>query len=179
MSRCFNWFPISGLGKPNLYHNLGDFTRMGDFTLWVVIFWIVGLKSGKPLMFFGCDSKLITLFKLIHYHYSSRRVRYSFSVISSKNWFYRTIFLFESSIRSGSSILSTPTIQRNEWFVNLCNHRDYLISPHYLIPSKRNHCGCTPTFTPILVFVLWNLSYQNRVLNHSYTLTFAVSFQKI
>jgi len=51
---------------------------------------MVGLKSGKPLMFFGCDSKLITLFKLINYHYSSRRVRYSFSVISSKDWFYRT-----------------------------------------------------------------------------------------
>ena len=32
MSRCLTWFPISGLGKPNLYHNLGDFTRMGDFT---------------------------------------------------------------------------------------------------------------------------------------------------
>ena len=23
MSRCFNWFPISGLGEPKLYHNLG------------------------------------------------------------------------------------------------------------------------------------------------------------
>ena len=22
MSRCFNWFPISGLGEPKLYHNL-------------------------------------------------------------------------------------------------------------------------------------------------------------
>jgi hypothetical protein len=28
MSRCFTWFPISGLGKPKLYHNLEDFTRM-------------------------------------------------------------------------------------------------------------------------------------------------------
>jgi hypothetical protein len=28
MSRCFTWFPISGLGKPNIYHNLEDFTRM-------------------------------------------------------------------------------------------------------------------------------------------------------
>ena len=26
MSRCFNWFPISGLGEPKLYHNLGDFS---------------------------------------------------------------------------------------------------------------------------------------------------------
>ena len=29
MSRCFNWFPIGGLGKPKLYQNLGDFTRSG------------------------------------------------------------------------------------------------------------------------------------------------------
>jgi len=33
----------------------------------------------------------------------------------------------------GSSNLSTPTIQRNEWFLNLCNHRDYLIMKHLLI----------------------------------------------
>ena len=26
MNRCFNWFPISGLGEPNIYQNLGDFT---------------------------------------------------------------------------------------------------------------------------------------------------------
>ena len=30
MSICLTWFPISGLGKPNLYHNLGDFTRMWE-----------------------------------------------------------------------------------------------------------------------------------------------------
>jgi len=35
MSRCFTWFPISGLGEPYLYHNLEDFTRSGDFT-WMV-----------------------------------------------------------------------------------------------------------------------------------------------
>jgi len=32
MSRCFTWFPIGGLGEPNLYQNMGDFTRIGDFT---------------------------------------------------------------------------------------------------------------------------------------------------
>ena len=32
MSRCFTWFPIIGLGEPNIYHNYGDFTRIGDFT---------------------------------------------------------------------------------------------------------------------------------------------------
>ena len=35
MSRCFTWFPISGLGEPNLYHNLVDFTRIGEFDLGV------------------------------------------------------------------------------------------------------------------------------------------------
>ena len=28
MSRCFNWFPISGLGKPKLYQNMWCFTRI-------------------------------------------------------------------------------------------------------------------------------------------------------
>ena len=29
--RCFTKFPIGGLGEPNIYQNLGDFTRSGDF----------------------------------------------------------------------------------------------------------------------------------------------------
>ena len=33
MSICLNWFPISVLGEPNIYHNLGDFTRMWGFLL--------------------------------------------------------------------------------------------------------------------------------------------------
>ena len=32
MSICLTWFPISGLGKPKLYQNLGCFTRIGYFT---------------------------------------------------------------------------------------------------------------------------------------------------
>jgi len=36
MSECFTWFPISGLGEPYLYQNLGYFTRIGDFT-WRVV----------------------------------------------------------------------------------------------------------------------------------------------
>ena len=32
MSRCLTWFPISGLGEPKLYQNLGCFTMCGDFT---------------------------------------------------------------------------------------------------------------------------------------------------
>ena len=35
MSICLTWFPISGLGEPNIYQNLGDFTRIWDFT-WMV-----------------------------------------------------------------------------------------------------------------------------------------------
>ena len=33
MSVCFNWFPISGLGKPKLYQNMWCFTRMWGFYL--------------------------------------------------------------------------------------------------------------------------------------------------
>ena len=32
MSKCLTWFPISGLGEPYLYQNLGCFTMCGDFT---------------------------------------------------------------------------------------------------------------------------------------------------
>ena len=32
MSRCFTWFPIGGLGEPNIYHQSVCFTRNGDFT---------------------------------------------------------------------------------------------------------------------------------------------------
>ena len=32
MSICLTWFPIIGLGEPNIYHNLEDFTIIGDFT---------------------------------------------------------------------------------------------------------------------------------------------------
>ena len=32
MSICFTRVPIGGLGEPNIYQNLGDFTRIGDFT---------------------------------------------------------------------------------------------------------------------------------------------------
>ena len=27
MSRCFTWFPISGLGEPNIYHDSGGFYK--------------------------------------------------------------------------------------------------------------------------------------------------------
>jgi len=33
MGRCFTWFPISGLGEPNIYQNLVCFTRMWGFYL--------------------------------------------------------------------------------------------------------------------------------------------------
>ena len=31
-SECFTWFPISGLGEPNIYQNLGNLSINGDFT---------------------------------------------------------------------------------------------------------------------------------------------------
>ena len=27
---CLTWFPISGLGQPNIYHHLWDFTRIRE-----------------------------------------------------------------------------------------------------------------------------------------------------
>ena len=30
MSRCFTWFHIGDLGEPNIYHDLGEFTRMWE-----------------------------------------------------------------------------------------------------------------------------------------------------
>ena len=30
MSICLNWFPISGLGLPNIYQNLGDLSINGE-----------------------------------------------------------------------------------------------------------------------------------------------------
>ena len=33
MSICLTRFPISGLGEPNIYQNLGDFTRRWGFYL--------------------------------------------------------------------------------------------------------------------------------------------------
>ena len=32
ISRCLTWFHIGDLGEPNIYHDSGDFTRIGDFT---------------------------------------------------------------------------------------------------------------------------------------------------
>jgi len=33
MSRCFTWFPINGLGEPNIYHDSGGFYKNGGFYL--------------------------------------------------------------------------------------------------------------------------------------------------
>ena len=30
MSRCLTWFPIGGLGEPNIYHQSVCFTRIGE-----------------------------------------------------------------------------------------------------------------------------------------------------
>ena len=41
MSRCLTWVPISGLGEPKLYQNLGDFTRIWDFGEFLVFFQVL------------------------------------------------------------------------------------------------------------------------------------------
>ena len=33
MSRCLTWFPISGLGEPNIYHDSGVFYKNGRILL--------------------------------------------------------------------------------------------------------------------------------------------------
>jgi len=33
MSICLTWFPIGGLGEPNIYHDLGVFYNVWDFYL--------------------------------------------------------------------------------------------------------------------------------------------------
>ncbi len=56
MSRCFTWFPISGLGKPKLYQNLMWITMCGGFYDIVVffdceVFWGVFVLEGGLLVF--------------------------------------------------------------------------------------------------------------------------------
>ena len=34
MSRCFTWFPISGLGEPNIYHDSGVFYKKVGIRSW-------------------------------------------------------------------------------------------------------------------------------------------------
>ena len=49
MSICLKRVPISGLGEPNIYHDLGNFTRMRDFTWRVVnMDLIVKEPTNKP-----------------------------------------------------------------------------------------------------------------------------------
>ena len=50
MSTCFTWLPIASFGDPNIYQNLGDFTRMWDFT-WRVSYCeeLVGPSEDKKI----------------------------------------------------------------------------------------------------------------------------------
>ena len=41
MSICLTWFPISGLGKPQLYQKMEDFTRMWGFYLGVYLVGVI------------------------------------------------------------------------------------------------------------------------------------------
>ena len=57
MSRCFTWFPIGGLGEPNIYHDSGVFYKnVGSYLVGVLQSWIiVQLVSLKK---FGSDSQM-------------------------------------------------------------------------------------------------------------------------
>ena len=49
-------FPFGGLGEPNIYHNLGDFTRNGDFT-WREFVWVINNYISQEMIMWsdgGC-----------------------------------------------------------------------------------------------------------------------------
>jgi len=50
MSICFTWFHINGLVEPNLYHNLGEFTRMCGFYLEGVWLWRISGGYSQRMM---------------------------------------------------------------------------------------------------------------------------------
>ena len=55
MSICLKRVPISGLGELNIYHDLGNFTRMRDFTWRVVNMDLtVEERSNKPSTLTAC-----------------------------------------------------------------------------------------------------------------------------
>ena len=55
MSICLTRFPINGLGKPNLYHNLGDFTRKWGFYLDGSEYeFIIEERTNKPSTLTAC-----------------------------------------------------------------------------------------------------------------------------
>ena len=54
MSICFTWFPISGLGKPKLYHDLGVFYKnRGDCGGYLTVKNYWGLFTGDDGVCFG------------------------------------------------------------------------------------------------------------------------------
>ena len=59
MSKCLTWFPISGLGEPNIYHDLGVIYKCVDFTWRVVsLDWITGRDFGKKFRMIRKEDKL-------------------------------------------------------------------------------------------------------------------------
>ena len=55
MSICLTWFPISGLGEPDIYHDLGEFTRMWGFYLEGSEYeFIIEVRTNKPSTLTDC-----------------------------------------------------------------------------------------------------------------------------
>jgi len=76
ISICLTWFPIGGLREPNIYHDLGDFTIIGDFTWWGVeegsqFFHEIRLQFLLSLTPFQILILLVSLDVLFHHQLSS------------------------------------------------------------------------------------------------------------
>jgi len=82
MSICLTWFPISGLGEPNIYQNLVCFTRIGDFT------WRVS----------DCE-------ELVGYSQGMMGVGFSVGL-----WFYSSVPQFYFDIFSYHILLTSPFV---------------------------------------------------------------------
>ena len=71
ISICFTWFPIGGLGKPNVYHDSGVFCKSGEFYLemildsWMIVQLVLLKRFGNKCRLYsipihGCETKSVT-----------------------------------------------------------------------------------------------------------------------
>ena len=58
MSRCFTWFPIESLGKPNIYHDSGVFYKKWGFYLegvYLTLMSRVGVEPAYEIPLIACN----------------------------------------------------------------------------------------------------------------------------
>ena len=65
-SICLTWFPISGLGEPNIYQNLGDFTIMWG-RLWMSHLRLIELVQLVLLKKFGSEIRTVTIVRYLRW----------------------------------------------------------------------------------------------------------------